>query len=46
MVVAIAGEIVKAVKEDREPDFIQFATNKHNVGMAFLEAVIGDKLNK
>ena len=46
MVVAIASEIVKAVKEEREPDFIQFATNKHNVGMAFLEAVIGNKLKK
>ena len=46
MVVAIAGEIIKAVKADREPDFIQFTTNKHAIGMAFLEPALGTRLKK
>lgn len=46
MVVAITSEIIKAVKENREPDFMQFATHKHLVGYCFLEAAMGDRLKK
>lgn len=45
MVVSISSEIIKAVKEDREPNFIQFATDK-NVGMDFLEPLLVKKIKK
>ncbi len=40
MVVAIATEIIKAVKENREPDFLQFATHKKHVKLDFLELIL------
>lgn len=45
MVVAISSEIIEAVKEGREPDFTQFATDK-NIGMDFLEPSLLKRLKK
>lgn len=46
MVVAIATEIIAAVKEDREPNILQFATHKTLTGMDYLEAVLNKKIKK
>lgn len=45
MVVAISKEIISAIKEDREPDFIQFATDKR-AGMDFLEPALVGRIKK
>ncbi|EKD89656.1 MAG: hypothetical protein ACD_33C00015G0003 [uncultured bacterium] len=42
IIIEIANEIIKAVKEDRDPDFMQFADDKDKAGLMYLENILSN----